>query len=530
MNTNLLLKTLMLLNKQSSSLNDEMRRLEQLKVARQVVDFSRLDIDRPRLEKLMVERELDFLLFAQNDQVLDKKRIGETIRALRAGYSSFSGIDDSMYLSQTRQCLNDFIAGEASLDLSPGISLKPVWQPESLGFSLIFDTEQMGGVRFGLPRILDLLEKFQTPATFFVTGFVATIYPDLLQALRDRGHSIGIHGHYHEYLSDLDLPTQIQRLNLEKEKFERGGQVRGANFIFRMNEDTVDALVACGFDYFVVSMEHVYFPFSYRKMPVQPFQIWTAGGSIWMVPVSVETYSRPLRAVRLAADSAIYQARQEQAPTVTMLMHPFRDGSLRHLGALEKLLEHLQTSRSLVPTTIEHIIAHLPRPNPTAYIYVNLDEGEMAGYGGLPKNGLSSWQWHSLAKYWQRVGQIHAGLKRLGHAPALCLTYPPVSSGANDAPVFAVYPYFPDTLSGAVTLNFDPIAPGLSESELLSVLGQYADDGANKPIVFKSSGLRNDVKGICAASYPKNASDWLGLLPEVTVRLVSRFTGYRRIF
>jgi len=520
----LLQKTLVLLNRQSSALDDEMRGLGQLDITRQVVDFGQLEAARPALEKLVHERELDFLLFAQNDQVLDKKNIGGTIRALRAGYSSFSGIDDSMYLSQTRQCLGDFIAGQANLDLPLGASLQSTWQPGSLGFSLIFDTEQMGGVRFGLPRILDLLETYRAPATFFVTGFVATIYPDLLPTLRDKGHSIGIHGQYHEYLSDLDLPTQIQRIKAEKERFERHARVRGANLIFRMNENTVEALVACGFDYFVVLMQHIYFPFAYRKMPVQPLQVWTARGSIWMVPVSVETYNHPLIATRFAIDSAINQARREQAPAVNVLTHPFEIGSLRHIRALEKLLKYLQSHQSLEPATIDHIIEHLPHPTPSAYIYVTLGDGLMAGYGGLPKNGLSNWQWHHFSKYWQRVGHLYTSLKRLGYTPALCLSCPP------NAPVFAVYPHLPDTPAEVVSVNLDPIAYDPSDRKLLSVLDQYANGAANKIAAFSPGSLGEDVKGVYAALHPKRASDWLGLLPEVTIWLVNRLTGSRRIF
>lgn len=521
----LLRRTLVLLNKHSRTLADEMRDLEQLKVVRQEVDFSQLEVACPSLEKLTHEHDLDFLLFAQNDQVLDKKDIGNTIRALRAGYSSFSGIDDSMYLVQTRQCLDDLIIGQASLDLPPGIALQSAWQSgEELGFSLMFDTEQMGGVRFGLPRILDLLEAHQTPSTFFVTGFVATVYPDLLPTLRDRGHSIGIHGRYHEYLSDLDLPTQIQRLEAEKEFFERCTPARGANLFFRMNADTVEALVACGFDYFIVSMEHTYFPFAYRKMPVQPFWIWTAKGGIWMVPVSVETYNRPVMPTRLAVDSAIHQAKREQALAVSVLMHPFRDGSLRHIGALEKLLEYLQTRRSLVPTTIDHIIERLPKPTPSAYIYVTPGDGEMAGYGGLPRTGLSNWQWHNLSKYWQRVGHLYTSLKQLGHTPALCL------SCLKDAPVFAVYPYLPDNPTEVVSVNFDPLTCKRMDSKLLSVLDQYASDGTGKTIMFKSGSFGNDVQGVYVASRPRQASDWLGLVPEVTARLVSRLTGHRHVF
>jgi peptidoglycan/xylan/chitin deacetylase (PgdA/CDA1 family) len=387
----------------------------------------------------------------------------------------------------------------------------------------------MGGVRFGLPRILDLLEAYKAPATFFVTGLMATIYPHLLQALKERGHSVGVHGRYHEYLP-VHLPTQIQQLAAEKERFERWARIGGANFIFRMNENTVQALVASGYRYFVVSMEHLYSPFTYRKMPVQPFQIWTDRGTIWMVPVSVETYNRPVMAVALAANSAVHQARLEAAPAINVLLHPFRDGSLRHIGALERLLVHLQTRHKLLPTTIDDIVGTLPQNHPSAYIYVVLGEGEMAGYGDLSRNGLSDWQWHNFSRYWQRVGHLYDALKQIGHTPALCLSCPSVSSGAIGAPVFAVYPYLPTVSTDTVSVDFDPLTCSQRGNKLLSVLEHYTSNGRDKIIVFRPGGFSSDLAGMTAAVCPSQGSDLMGIFPEMAVRFAKRLTGYRHIF
>ncbi|WP_319521496.1 polysaccharide deacetylase family protein [uncultured Desulfosarcina sp.] len=47
------------------------------------------------------------------------------------------------------------------------------------------------------PRLLDLLEKYRVPATFFVTGRRAAVYPNLIRAIIDRGHEIGNHSFHH---------------------------------------------------------------------------------------------------------------------------------------------------------------------------------------------------------------------------------------------------------------------------------------------------------------------------------------------
>jgi len=47
------------------------------------------------------------------------------------------------------------------------------------------------------PRLLDLLEAYRTPATFFVTGRRAAVHPHLVRAILARGHEVGNHSFHH---------------------------------------------------------------------------------------------------------------------------------------------------------------------------------------------------------------------------------------------------------------------------------------------------------------------------------------------
>ena len=61
------------------------------------------------------------------------------------------------------------------------------------------------GAESGTPRILEILDRYGVPATFFVTGVDAMIHPEMLQAIMKSGrHEIGIHGWIHEYPPRLD--------------------------------------------------------------------------------------------------------------------------------------------------------------------------------------------------------------------------------------------------------------------------------------------------------------------------------------
>jgi peptidoglycan-N-acetylglucosamine deacetylase len=55
------------------------------------------------------------------------------------------------------------------------------------------------GPEVGLPRILSLLKRWDLPATFFVTGYVADRYADECRQIVEHGHEIGHHNYSHEW-------------------------------------------------------------------------------------------------------------------------------------------------------------------------------------------------------------------------------------------------------------------------------------------------------------------------------------------
>lgn len=60
------------------------------------------------------------------------------------------------------------------------------------------------GPKVGVPRILDLLGEKNVKASFFVPGYTAELYPELIKRIHDEGHEIGVHGYLHEKPSSLD--------------------------------------------------------------------------------------------------------------------------------------------------------------------------------------------------------------------------------------------------------------------------------------------------------------------------------------
>jgi peptidoglycan/xylan/chitin deacetylase (PgdA/CDA1 family) len=81
------------------------------------------------------------------------------------------------------------------------------------------------GPKVGLPRILNLLDKYSIKTTFFVPGWTAETYPEDVKEIVQRGHEVGLHGYRHENLSQL---------NSEKDEVE----------VFRKSIDRLEALAA----------------------------------------------------------------------------------------------------------------------------------------------------------------------------------------------------------------------------------------------------------------------------------------------
>lgn len=68
------------------------------------------------------------------------------------------------------------------------------------------------GMRFGLPHLLEVLERYNLCATFFIPGQVAKRYPDAVRAIAAHGHEIGCHGNHHEIMAHLTPEEQAEAL------------------------------------------------------------------------------------------------------------------------------------------------------------------------------------------------------------------------------------------------------------------------------------------------------------------------------
>ena len=101
-------------------------------------------------------------------------------------------------------------------------------------------------------RMLELLEQESATATFFVLGWVAERYPDLIRHISEAGHEIAAHGYNHELIPTL-TPTQFKqdvlRCKLILEDLTNQAVLGYRAPSFSITDWAVDCLVDLGFAY-----------------------------------------------------------------------------------------------------------------------------------------------------------------------------------------------------------------------------------------------------------------------------------------
>jgi len=73
----------------------------------------------------------------------------------------------------------------------------------------------------GLDNILNLFKSFSIKSTFFIPGWVAEKYGDLVLNIYSKGHEIAVHGYMHEHLDTLlyknEYKIHSRSINILKE-------------------------------------------------------------------------------------------------------------------------------------------------------------------------------------------------------------------------------------------------------------------------------------------------------------------------
>ena len=146
-------------------------------------------------------------------------------------------------------------------------------------------------VRHGLSRCLDLLDRHHLTATFFVLGWTAERFPEVVQDIAQRGHEVACHSYAHPEVFKLTREAFREDCDRALTALDKAGigQVRGYRApsfsITPSVHDYLDILQDCGFAY-DCSIFPIHHPrYGQPTSPRKPFRLSDDPGALVVVPM-----------------------------------------------------------------------------------------------------------------------------------------------------------------------------------------------------------------------------------------------------
>ena len=216
------------------------------------------------------------------------------------------------------------------------------------------------GATTGLPRILDLLDRRQVPATFFIPAMTLMLHPEIAPSiLQRRRHEIGVHGWIHEFWPGIADAAEEQRLltrsieYLTKVTGKRPVGVRAPSSGF--SPHTFDLIQKAGFLYD-----------SSLLAADEPYEIMSNGHPSGVVELPISeidndyVYYGETANGALPSPDALYQIYKaefdlafEERTLFILTQHPHVSGHRSRIAVLDRLLAYIQSKPGVWFATME---------------------------------------------------------------------------------------------------------------------------------------------------------------------------------
>lgn len=230
-------------------------------------------------------------------------------------------------------------------------------------------SHQAYGPLVGVPRILGLLERHRIRSTFFVPGYTAHRYPEVVRAIVSAGHEIAHHGYLHEQPCGVSAADEAANLDRGLQALQEVAGVRPVGYrapMWDLSWRSPALLAERGFLY-DSSLMDADVPYELATTP---------GGSASIVEIPIQwalddweqycylpdvTGSGLIETPRKARE--LWQGEFEGLRLVggcwVLTNHPFLSGRPSRAEQLDELMAHVTSSRDVWTASLEEIARHV---------------------------------------------------------------------------------------------------------------------------------------------------------------------------
>jgi peptidoglycan/xylan/chitin deacetylase (PgdA/CDA1 family) len=208
------------------------------------------------------------------------------------------------------------------------------------------------GARVGLQRVVNLLDRHQIPATFFIPAVSLQLHPGMADVIKQSGrHEFGVHGWIHEL--NTTLPADVERRllmqaidTLTKLTGSRPVGYRAPSWNFSPNTLAIVRELGFLYESSLMSDDRPYEllahgePTGIVELPVE----WILDDAPLLNPQG-ERYSAPRELLQVYIDE--FDKAYEEGTMFLLTMHPHYIGHRSRIVILEGLINHIRAKRGV---------------------------------------------------------------------------------------------------------------------------------------------------------------------------------------
>ncbi|MDR6686274.1 peptidoglycan/xylan/chitin deacetylase (PgdA/CDA1 family) [Arthrobacter sp. 1088] len=252
-------------------------------------------------------------------------------------------------------------------------------------------SHQSYGPKIAVPRLLQILDRQDIKGTFFIPGFTAESYPDVVRRIADGGHEIAHHGYLHEPMQGIDAATEASYLDRGLEALANVAGVQPVGYRapwWELNWQSPALLADRGFLY-DSSLLDGDAPYRMSVAEDDPRDIveipvdWALDDweqyAFYPGITGSGVIESPAKALEMWTLEA--QAHHAQGSCFVLTNHPFISGRPSRAVALEQLIERVKGLEGMWVTTLAEIAQHTKDTVQEIHTHARIDVPLFPGAG-----------------------------------------------------------------------------------------------------------------------------------------------------